>query len=371
MEYFIVYFRTAYPECRGAGGIEKQLGKDCIKRDVCSITDCDSDCRNCTILPPDPFDDDYVQMRGSDYSTRIYESGYRGIYPTACINSSCNESFLIEYCRCPIGELSPKEKVGFVKEAEKLYGSYMLVRLDEIDKLDKSTVFARSSRIEQEIIEKKIVLDGPDVFALCSREELDLLEQPLLLDPSGSGYETVIYRESREHKYEKAKSNYRPVRPPHSPGPIQFMAECQDRAEIITDGNTNGKRSSPAGSSTVNNTGAIRKKLSDKSKPKALPPLRSIIDEYKPFPIDERENDRWILAQNVNCPKMVSLRSRRNEGETITLDDETIFNQDRQGVLNRDRQGRISWKPEEDSQKVFYLKSSLKPTGTKPPKNKK
>ena len=257
MKYYIVYFRTAYPVCRDAGGITKHRSKKCFEKEVCSETNCDSDCRSCTILPPQ-FHDNYAQVDERDY-VRVYKSGYRGKYPFTCINSSCDESCLIEDCRCSIGKLSPKQKTGFEKEAEKLHGYFKLVRLDGINKLDKSSVFVLSSRIEKEIIEKKIVLGGPDVFALCSREELDLLEKPLQSDPSSSGYEAVIYRDSRERRYEKAKSNFRPVRPPHSPGPIQFMAECQELAKIINpDGDdANGKQSSPTESPSVKDTDTV------------------------------------------------------------------------------------------------------------------
>lgn len=84
------------------------------------------------------------------------------------------------------------------------------------------------------------------------------------------------------------------------------------------------------------------------------PPLDGIIGTLPDFPTDEQENADWTTPDSTGIK---SHRQRRDEGEKITLKDDS--------VLGRDKQGRIWWKPEEDSQKVFYLKSSLPQPVTK------
>jgi len=348
MEYVIVYFRTAYPVCRGAGGIKKQRSKKCFEKEVCLETNCDSDCRSCTILPPQ-FHDNYAQVDERDY-VRVYKSGYRGKYPFTCITKDCDKSFLIEDCRCRIGELSSKQKAGLEKEAKKLHKWYRLVGLDKIKKLDKSNVFALSSRIEQEIIEKKIVLGGPDFFALCSSEELDLLEKPLQSAPSSSGYEAVIYRDSRECRYEKAKSVFRPVRPPHSPGPIQFMAECQDRAEIIIarGDDANGKQSSPTGSPPISDTGITTT---------VLEPLKKASKKPEPATVNVKElagkDGEWVsLDRAAEIRKLTkkTLRKYRELGETFS-----------DGLSGKDCYGFYWWREMENSSSEYFIPNDYTP----------
>lgn len=90
-----------------------------------------------------------------------------------------------------------------------------------------------------------------------------------------------------------------------------------------------------------------------------LPPLDEVLKLNLEYPTDEQENDDWTLAENIGIQ---SHRTQRSKGEKKSLPNGQI--------AGRDPQGRIWWKPEEDSQKVFYLKSSLRPV-TKSSKKKK
>ena len=94
-------------------------------------------------------------------------------------------------------------------------------------------------------------------------------------------------------------------------------------------------------------------------KRKRVTPLEELAKTLS-FPRDECESDDWILAENIKKPKTPTLRTRRSEGERITLNDES--------VLGRDPQGRVWWKPEEGSQKVFYNEKTLPQPVTRPAK---
>lgn len=118
-----------------------------------------------------------------------------------------------------------------------------------------------------------------------------------------------------------------------------------------------------AGAGEDGRTGVQKQK-----KRKPLMPLVELAQTLS-FPTDELENDDWVLAENIDKLQTSTLRTRRSEGEKIELNHVGFL---AGSVLGRDPQGRVWWKAEEDSQKVFYYRTSLRHPVTrstkKPPK---
>lgn len=309
-EYFVTYCATVYPSCQTGGHGDKPIIKPCFTSIGCKQAD-----QNKT------YEKNVCNRKRMKGECERFKEPCCGRLPYACISKQCPESKQVAACRVSVGILDD--------EGKEFFESQTAIR----DKVG-------------------FTLESLDLSSLKSRHDHRLL----------------LERFDTLEQYDKNKSlELYAIRFGSVPDYYEFLKKCKRIANIIAEfrkpqiaeQSADMERSqTDVGVAQSVETKTQKKKI---AKRKTRPSLDEVAKTLE-IPSNEQENENWILAQNINAIKATSLRTRRSEGETIELSGESL--------LNRDKQGRISWKPEEDSQKVFYFRPSLRETDMQPPKKK-